>query len=301
MILNPLEDSSMPVTSRRAFLRTTLAAGAALTAWPLRARAAEPSTAGMKLGMVTYLWGRDWDLPTLIAHCEKAELGGVELRTQHAHGVEPSLSMQQRLDVKKRFADSPVVCVGLGTNQCYDSPNPAAVRKAIEGTIDFIKLSHDIGASGVKVKPNDLHPEVPREQTTAQIAGALNEVGKAAADFGQKIRLEVHGSCAPLPIIKEIMDQVESPNVGVCWNSNGEDLKGEGLAANFALVADRLADTVHVRELNAGDYPYQELFRLLAARQYAGWILLECRTDPQDRVAALAEQRRVFHDMLAKI
>lgn len=288
--------------SRRTFLRTALATGAALSAWPLRAvGGAEPSTADMALGLVTYLWGRDWDLPTLIANCEKAQVLGVELRTQHAHGVEPSLNLQQRLEVKQRFADSPVTCVGLGTNQCYDHPDPEVVKKQIEGTKAFLKLSHDIGATGVKVKPNDLHKDVPREKTTAQIARALTEVGEYGAGFGQRIRLEVHGSCSPLPVIQEIMDQVESPNVGVCWNSNGEDLKGEGLAANFALVADRLADTVHVRELNAGDYPYQELFRLLAARQYAGWILLECRTDPQDRVAALAEQRRVFHDMLAKI
>ena len=35
----------------------------------------------MKLGLVTYLWGRDWDLPTLIANCEKTGFLGVELRT----------------------------------------------------------------------------------------------------------------------------------------------------------------------------------------------------------------------------
>lgn len=54
----------------------------------------------MNLGLVTYQWGKDWDLPTLLANCEEAGLLGVELRTEHAHGVETSLSAQERKEVK---------------------------------------------------------------------------------------------------------------------------------------------------------------------------------------------------------
>ncbi len=50
----------------------------------------------MKFGLVTYLWGKDMDLATLIDACEKSQLGGVELRTEHAHGVEPSLSKTEQ-------------------------------------------------------------------------------------------------------------------------------------------------------------------------------------------------------------
>ena len=42
----------------------------------------------MKFGLVTYQWGKDWDLPTLITNCERTGYHGIELRTQHAHGVE---------------------------------------------------------------------------------------------------------------------------------------------------------------------------------------------------------------------
>ena len=44
----------------------------------------------MRFGLVTYLWGKDMDLPTLLDVCEKSGVLGVELRTQHAHGVEPN-------------------------------------------------------------------------------------------------------------------------------------------------------------------------------------------------------------------
>jgi sugar phosphate isomerase/epimerase len=290
--------------TRRGFLKRSIAAAtAAVAAGPLAEMlvlGADKPGAKMRLGLVTYLWGKDWDLPTLIARCEKSEVLGVELRTTHAHGVEPSLNVGERLDVKKRFADSPVTFVGPGSNERFDHPDPAALKAAIEATKAFVKLSHDCGGSGVKVKPNSFHKGVPREKTIEQIGKSLNLVGAFGADYGQQIRLEVHGQCSPLPIIREIMDVADHPSVGVCWNSNAQDLEGEGLEHNFRLVKDRFGDTAHVRELNLDDYPYQRLFNLLVEMDYDGWILLECRTNPDDRVAAMIEQRRVFEEMVAK-
>ena len=40
---------------------------------------------------------------------------GVELRTEHAHGVELSLNAEKRKEVKQRFADSGVTLWALGT------------------------------------------------------------------------------------------------------------------------------------------------------------------------------------------
>ena len=67
---------------------------------------------------------------------------------------------------------------------------------------------------------------------------------------------------------------------------------------NFNLVKDRFGDTVHVREFNVGDYPYQDLMNLFVGIKYDGWILLECRTDPDDKVKAMKEQKEIFTDMI---
>ncbi len=254
----------------------------------------------MQLGLVTYLWGEDWDLPTLITNCTQSGVLGLELRTEHKHGVEPTLSQDQRSEVRKRFADSPVKLVGYGSNAQFHEKEPEKVKQNIELTKAYIKLMHDCGGTGVKVKPNGFVPGVPHEQTLQQIGRALNVVAAYGADYNQKIRLEVHGSGTDeLPNIKTIMDVADHSNVGVCWNCNGTDLAGEGLEYNFNLVKKRLGDTVHVRELNVTDYPYPKLFELFAAMDYAGWILLECRTKVPDRVAALAEQKQAFDKLIA--
>jgi len=284
--------------SRRSFIQKSLITGAGLALIDPFSAQAMMKKSKMKLGLVTYQWGKDWDLPTLIANCEKTGLLGVELRTEHAHGVETNLTASQRADVKKRFADSPVTCIGYGSNFEYHSTNPAEVKKNIEGTKEYIKLCKDIGATGIKVKPNNLPAEVPKEKTITQIAASFNEIGKYAKDLGQLVRVEVHGNLTQeIPNMKAIFEQVTEKNVKMCWNCNDQDLLPPGLEANFNSVKKWFGDTVHIRELNVGDYPYQELMNLFIKMNYDGWILLEARTEPADRIAAMKEQLVIFNKM----
>lgn len=287
--------------SRRNFLQKSMIAGVGLSLIDPFSAQAMKKKSKMKLGLVTYQWGKDWDLPTLIANCEKTGLLGVELRTQHAHGVETSLSASQRADVKKRFADSSVTCLGYGSNFDYHHADQAVVKKNIEGTKEYLKLCKDIGATGIKVKPNGLPKEVSKEKTIAQIAASLNEAGKYASDIGQVIRVEVHGKdTQELPNMKAIFEQVTEKSVKMCWNCNDQDLLPPGLEGNFKSVKKWFGDTVHIRELNVGDYPYQQLMDLFVGIKYDGWMLLEARTKPDDRIAAMKEQLDLFNKMIGK-
>jgi sugar phosphate isomerase/epimerase len=294
----------MPIHSRRDFLKAAVSLSAgAVAAAPLFSAAAassEPAGSDLHFGMVTYMWGAKWDVPTLLENLAKTNVLGVELRTSHAHGVEPSLNADQRAEVKKRFADSPVKLVGLGSAEEYHKPDPAAVQRAIENTKAFVKLSHDVGGSGVKVRPNDLPKGVPVEKTIEQIGKALNACGAFAADYGQQIRLEVHGGASKLPVIKQIMDVADHPSVGVCWNSNNSDLDQPGLEHNFNLVKARLGNTAHVRPLDTPGYPWADLVALFVRANFRGWLLLEAGGTPADPIAALKQQRELFESMLAK-
>ena len=289
-------------STRRQFLHATAAGALALGAGaPRLARAMAAGTKSkMKFGLVTYLWGQHMDLPTVISACEKSGMTGVELRTQHKHGVEPSLSKAERAEVRKRFENSSVELVGYGSNAEFHANDPEKVKANIELTKQYVQLMADCGGSGVKVKPNGFVKDVPREKTIEQIGRALNEVAAYGQQYGQQIRVEVHGAgTSELPVIRDIFKIADHPNVKVCWNSNGEDLKGDGLEANFRMVKDRFGDTCHVRELDSTDYPYDKLMKLFRDIDYAGWILLEARTDPTDKVAAMTEQRKLFEKLVS--
>lgn len=250
----------------------------------------------MQLGLVTYMWGADWDLPTLLKNLRLTGFEGVELRSGHKHAVEPTISADQRKQVAQQFADAGVTLVGLGTACEFHSPDPAVVRKNIDDTKAFIHLAHDCGGTGVKVRPNGLPTDVPVRTTLEQIGRALNEVAEYGEGFGVQIRLEVHGKgTQELPHIKTIMDVASHPNATVCWNSNPSDMEGQGLEYNFNLVKNRLG-TIHIHDL-ISNYPWAELFRLLRQAGFDGWTLLEEGKPTADPIRVMQYYRLVWRQL----
>jgi sugar phosphate isomerase/epimerase len=212
--------------------------------------------------------------------------------------VEPSLSADDRKRVAAQFAAAGVELVGLGSACEYHSPDPAVVKKNIDETKDFIKLCHDCGGTGVKVRPNGLPKDVPVRKTLEQIGKALNEVAAFGEGYGVAIRLEVHGAgTSKLEHIKTIMDVADHSGVTVCWNCNPTDLDGPGLADNFKLVQDRLG-TIHMHDL-VSNYPWPELFALLKGASFEGWTLLEEGAATADPIRVMRYYRLLWERMAA--
>ncbi|MDP8245682.1 MAG: sugar phosphate isomerase/epimerase family protein [Candidatus Hinthialibacter antarcticus] len=262
---------------RRTMLQT-LGAGTAFigfnTQSNLSAQAASKN-GDLKLGLVTYNMAKDWDVDTIIKNCSETGFQGVELRTTHAHGVEVSLSASQRKETKKQFEDSPITLIGLGSAFDYHTPDQAKLKKDIEATKEYMKLAHDVGASGIKVRPNALPKDVPKEKTLEQIGLSLREVGAFGADYGVQIRVEVHGRDTSDPRhMKTMMDTADHPNVGVCWNSNANDLSGLGWDANFDLLKSKIF-SVHMRDLYDEEYPYRKLYAGLNEIGFKGFCMAE--------------------------
>lgn len=292
-------------TSRRNFLAGGLGATLGLGAFSALATgsaqaAAYSAKAKIRIGLATYLWGRDWDIPTLIANCQKTGMAGVELRTsQHyAHGVEVTLDAKQRGEVKKRFADSPVRLVSLACSERMDWPQPEKLKAAIEAAKAHLVLSRDVGCGVLRVFPNQFHADVPHEKTVEQIARAMNELGAFAAGLDQEVSLEAHGPAGELPTLRAIMDQVDQPSVRVRLNCDARDAEGDGFEANFNLVKDCLSQIIHLHDLHDPKYPYQLMVDLLVKARWEGYALLERGDQPADRIAAMKEQRQVWEDMV---
>ena len=229
----------------------------------------------MKLGLVTYNMAKDWDVPTIIKNCQDTGFEGVELRTTHAHKVEVELSASQREEIRQAFGDSPVELAGLGSAFDYHSIDQDIVRQNIEGTKEYSKLAADVGAPGVKVRPNGLPQEVSVEQTLEQIGNSLRECGEFANNLGVQIRLEVHGGgTSELRHVRTIMDVADHPNVYVCWNSNFGEVEDGSIQKPFNLVKGKIG-LVHITELHRTEYPWRELFTSLKESGYQGFTLAE--------------------------
>ena len=236
----------------------------------------------MKLGTVTYMIAAQWDVPMIIKNLKECKLDGVELRTTHAHKVELNLTADQRRGVRKQFEDGGIEIAGLGTTCEYQSADKALVKKNIDETKEWIKLAHDLGCPGVKVRPNGLPKGADLDATLKQIGDSMREVAEFGVGYGVHVRVEVHGAVtAELPNIKKIMDHAHHDNALVCWNSNDSDLDKPAkdgtppsIGRNFKLVAGKIA-AVHMRDLFIENYPWRQLFRLLKDSGFEGYCFAE--------------------------
>jgi len=265
------------MSTRRQTLKYALAA-ATFPSAPLFAQKPDPPGAGapFKLGLVTYNLARDWDVPTIIKNCEATGFEAAELRTTHKHGVEPHTSAAFRTETCKRFADSKVRLLSLGTATEFQAIDQTVVRKNVDEAKRFIELAHDLGCLGIKVRPNGLPKEVSEEKTISQIGAALRELGEHGQAAKVEIWVEVHGAgSSHPPRIAEMMKAAAHPQVGVCWNSNPEDLMGgASVTPAFDLVHPYLRNC-HINELWNEKYPYAELFTLLKGANYNRYTLAE--------------------------
>ena len=266
---------------RRSFLRgASLALASALRASgnrefansSTRLPAKPPETAPrFKLGLVTYQLGQSWDIDTIIKNCEAT-----------------------------RFEGSRVRLVSLGSTCEYESPEPSVVKRNIEETRGFCELAHDLGCMGVKVRPNGFPPGSDHAKVLEQIGQALHQCGDIARDHGVEIWLEVHGEETERPPnIHRIMEVCNHPSVGICWNSNDNDIVDGSVKPSFELLQSWLR-SCHINELwrtpspwvasdddqrakttSAGSpqwkklYPWGELFALFRSAGYDRYTFAE--------------------------
>ena len=284
--------------NRRKFIQTTVAGSLtpAAIALPKITKAGEKTQnkPSLKIGLMTYNLGRQWDIDTIIKNCTETKWLHAELRTTHKHGVEVTLNKQERAEVKKRFADSALEAISLASAFSYHSPDQAELQKNIVGTKEYLQLAADVGAIGIRVFPNALPENVSKEKTMEQIGKALAEVGEFGYNLGVDVRVCIHGKGTNyVPIIRRIIDYSGSPHVYVNWNCDQRDLEGEGFEYNFNLVKDRIRG-VHLKDLYNEDYPYRKFFELMRNADYKGYCNCEVNEESPEPIRFMKYYRALF-------
>jgi len=235
----------------------------------------------LKLGLMTHKLGMDWDIETLIENCSETGWVHAELRTTHKHGVEVTLSKQERNEVKKRFEDSPLEAISLASGFSYNHTDPKELKNHIEGTKEYLQLAADVGAIGIRVFPIAKQTTLPEgvsgEKIMEQIGKSLAEVSRVGHNLNVDVRVCAHGDGARnIPVIRKIIDYSESPYVYVNWNCNDTDIEDGGLVKNFNLIKDRIKG-VHMHSLFNEKYPYRKFLNLL--REYDSTIYCNAEID----------------------
>ena len=250
----------------------------------------------LHLGCVTYNLLKDWDLEKIIKKLEDAGFEAVELRTGHRHGVEPTLTADQRTRLRQRFEKTKVRLLSFGSTCEFQSPDPAVRHKQVEIGKQWVDLAHDTGAWGVKVRPNGLPKDVPIETTIQNIAAGLRELGDYGTGHGVEIWMEVHGNTTQNPpVAASIMKATKHDNVGLCWNSNPTDIVDGSVKPSFDLLKPWIRNA-HINDLS-NSYPWRELFTLLRDSGYERYTLAEVDPESKEPERFLAFYRALWTEL----
>jgi sugar phosphate isomerase/epimerase len=202
------------------------------------------------------------------------------------------------------------VC-GLASSVRFDSLEPAEREAQFETGVGYLNLAAELGASFVRVFGDVLpSPESgEREATITSIAEGLDRLGERAAPLGVDVLIETHGDFMHSDLLRQVLDQVTSPRVGVVWDTHHPwRFHGEPVAETFARLAPwirhthwkdsvplveralteaEIAAEEQARRLMAGhhpasyvpfgegEFPTRECLNLLHSAGYHGWFSYE--------------------------
>ncbi len=242
----------------------------------------------MKLSLLTYLLGKDMTLDELIEVVQERGIDGLELRAEadHKHGVELTLSADERAAVKARLADArvPLACIATGCK--FEDLDDAKRQEEIDRAKRYCNLAADCGAPRIRVFGNAFPKGADKDQVIENVGLALREIAQHADPLGVDVCLEMHGDFYYWEYALETVTIANHPRVGIVHNCDPREMRFGPISCFYEPVKQYVRH-VHMHDLESG-YPYQALIGMLKRDGYGGFMSLECSaSDDPKRVIGI--------------
>ena len=255
----------------------------------------------MKLAILTYDLARTWSLAKLIDAARAFGFAGLEFRTEqaHGHGVEVERTKVERREIRDRVEDAFLEVACLGTSSRFESPDPGERRAVVERTKGFVELASDLGCKRIRVFGNNIPAGVARDECVRYVGESLRQLGEFAAPFEVDVLLEMHGHFRYWGYARRAVEIADHPRVALVHNCEDSDIVGGSVAASYSQVRGWIRH-VHLHSVNGprfGIFPYPELFALLKADGYDGYLSSEIeieRPSPEHYLEAYAHLMRAW-------
>ena len=260
----------------------------------------------------TYRTGDDLPLDDLIALAAKTGYEGIEflMDFDQPHGVEADTDAAHLARVRQAMADAglTISCVtSCARFHDLDADKLAENKRKARQTLD---VAEELGCSFIRVLGDNPPQDDNRPRVMDQIHAALFELGEAGAAKGQTVSMEMHGGFTNSDVSVPMIERVNLPNVGLIHNGQfrgraGQSPEwgaqpGESIRASYDRFRPHLTG-VHVHAMEAPDQlgHYVELFRLLKADGWDGWVSQEAAYTGPDKEKVLALYSGLFRALTA--
>lgn len=288
----------MMIWSKLTLVQAMMVGVVSSTGASLMGQTLKPQGEYMTFALSTVEWGREWDLLQLVESLETAGVKQVELGAGHGHGVLPVLSPEERTALREQFEEAGVAVVGMRVDVAFDAVDKAALATAVDQVKQHVRLGHDVGGSGVRVRLGDLKGD---EALIEQTVKMLRELGDFAVGFGQEIRVEAQAGTGNVADLIAVLKAVDQDQVRAAFGVGNGALTAKGVEEEFKLVQDYLGSVVLVDMQEEGDVEaYDALAKLLVEVDFEGRVLLTTKAEVGDAVTATGRQKVLWDQRVKK-
>ena len=164
-------------------------------------------------------------------------------------------------------------------------------------TIDGIKLAQRLNAPCISLTSGRPIPGTPPEEALDYFVDSLKRICAVAAEQDVKVGIEYEpGLLVESAVeVKQIIDRVDSPNLGVNFDIGHSRVFGEAIDETVDLLAGRIWN-VHVEDIKGrkhfhlipglGDLPFDQYISALRRVNYDGYLTVELYSYPEQPDAA---------------
>jgi fatty-acyl-CoA synthase len=237
----------------------------------------------MKLSFAT-LGCPEWDLAKILDYASEHGFHGVEMRGAAGEILPPDADSATRQRVRSAFerAELEIACIMGYTHLA--AADQEKRREEIELTRRYVQLARAVGCPVVRVFGGTAE-NVCLEEAIDLLVGALTEVSSEAEDAGVRLALETHDAWCMGRNLRAVLDRVDSPAVGACWDvgnsyfvedpaHTADALQGRVYHVHFK-DAVRTDEGQHSTLPSDGDVDLAAALRLLWEQSYEGYLSFE--------------------------
>jgi sugar phosphate isomerase/epimerase len=226
----------------------------------------------------------DWDLETIAQQAAALGFDGVELRGANGKhiGVDDGPAVRRQAREACATAGVAIACVmGYTRFALLDS---AARQEQVDLTRRYLDLCVDLGCPTLRIFGGQVEGD-DRDAGRAALVESLRELAPVAEQAGVTLALETHDDWCRGAEVRAVLDAVDSPVVGACWDVGNSwfveppATTATALGARVRHVhfkdAARTAGGVESRLPGTGEVDLAGALHALRGGGYDGWLSFE--------------------------
>ncbi len=163
----------------------------------------------------------DWDMAAIISNANRWRYSAVEFR---GLGKEidllkcPEFTGEGIALTARRFKEAGLKIINLGSSANLHFHEAGKRTSELDHAKRYIELAEKLDCPYIRVFPNNLPKEHPKEATLEKIASGMNELCTFAGNSGVTVLLETHGEVVYSQDLLWIMQNTTDKNKGLIWD-----------------------------------------------------------------------------------